>query len=166
MEKSQKMVEEITIRRRMTRKVKGKLQNRIFLNCILAILIMLYIGAINVVYVYLEQPIAENILKWFAITAIVITLIVFEIAYHKDSGKLAIIGIELMIFSIIFLYIPKIYENLDKEFCIQLTFIPIFCAIYYVGKSILIYIKTEKQYQNNLSDVKQIVKEDEEGESE
>ena len=65
-----------------------------------------------------------------------------------------------MIVSIIILYIPKIYINLDKKFCVKLVFIPVFCAIYYIAKSIIIYVKTEKHYQNNLSDVKEIMKEE------
>ena len=70
------------------------------------------------------------------------------------------VGIELLMFSVIVLYIPQIYVNLDKLFCQVLLFTPIFCGVYYIAKSILIYIKTEKEYQNNLSDVKEIVKDE------
>lgn len=160
MEKSSKMVEEITIKRKMTKEVKDKLNKRIFYNCLVAIAIMIYLCAIDIIYIYAKSEIVTIALKVFSMIAIVLTVVIFEISYRKDSGRLAIVGIEWLVFSIIILYIPKIYINLDKKFCIQLTFIPIFCAIYYIAKTIIIYMKTEKHYQNNLSDVKEIRKEE------
>jgi hypothetical protein len=41
--------------------------------------------------------------------------------------------------------------------------IPVFCSIYYVGKTIVMHIVTTKRYQSNLSDVKELVKDEEEG---
>lgn len=160
MEKTTKMVEEITEKRKMTQDVKDKLNKRIFYNCLIAIGIMLYICAINAVYIYAKQEIVTIALKVFPMIFIFLTVGTFEVAYRKDNGRVAIVGIELLVFSIIILYIPKIYTNLEKMFCANLTFIPLFCAIYYIAKSIVIYIKTEKQYQNNLSDVKEIVQEE------
>ncbi len=160
MEKTTKMVEEITQKRKMTQKVKDGLHQRIFHNCLLAIGVMLYICLIDAVYIYAKQEVVSIAFKIFPMIAIFTTVVLFEIAYRKENGKMAIVGIELLVMSILVLYIPQIYQNLDKKFCVQLTFIPIFFAIYYVAKSIVIYIKTEKNYQNNLSDVKEIVKEE------
>lgn len=160
MEKTSKMVEEITIKRKMTKEVKDKLNKRIFYNCLVAIAMMFYLCTIDITYIYAKSEIVTIALKVFSMLAIVLTVVIFELSYRKDSGRLAIIGIEWLVFSIIILYIPKIYINLDKKFCIQLTFIPLFCAIYYIAKTILIFIKTEKHYQNNLSDVKEIRKEE------
>lgn len=161
MEKTTKMVEEITIKRCMTKEVKAQLNKRIFYNCLIAIAMMVYIAIINVVYLYTKQEIVTIAMKIFPMVLIFVTVGIFEISYRKDNGRLAIIGIELLVFSTIILYLPKIYQNLDKTFCAQLTFIPIFCSIYYMAKTIIIYIKTEKEYQNNLSDVKKIVKDEE-----
>lgn len=160
MEETTKIVEEITIKRRMTRFVKDKLNKRIFYNCLLAIGMMLYMCIINSIYIYAKLEIVQIAEKIFPMILILLTVGIFELAYRRDNGKIAIVGIEFLVFSIIVLYIPKIYENLDQKFCIELTFIPIFCAIYYIAKSIMIYIKTDKEYKNNLSDVKEIVKEE------
>lgn len=160
MQKTTKMVEEITEKRKMTQEVKDVLHKEIFHNCLLAIGIMLYICAINMVYIYVPQEVCKIALKIFPMIFIVLTVGIFEFAYRKCSGKITIVGIELLVFSVIILYIPKIYGNLDKAFCIELSFVPIFCGIYYIAKSILIYLKTQKQYQNNLSDVKEIVKDE------
>ncbi len=154
------MVEEITKKRKMTEEVKDGLNQRIFHNCLVAIGVMLYICAIDVVYIYAKQEMISLALKVFAMFLMMLTIGVFEVSYRKESGKLAIVGIELLMFSVIVLYIPQIYVNLDKLFCQVLLFTPIFCGVYYIAKSILIYIKTEKEYQNNLSDVKEIVKDE------
>lgn len=160
MEKTTKMVEEITQKRKMTEKVKNELHQRIFHNVLLAIGVMLYICLIDVAYIYAKQEVMNIAFKIFPMIAIIATVVLFEFAYRKENGKMAIVGIELLVLSILVLYIPYIYQNLDRKFCVQLTFIPIFYAIYYIAKSIVIYIKTEKNYQNNLSDVKEIVKEE------
>ena len=154
------MVEEITKKRKMTEEVKQGLNQRIFYNCLVAITVMAYICAIDAVYLYAKKEMIPVALKVFAMFLIALTISILEVSYRKESGKLAIIGIELLVFSILVLYIPQIYGNLDKLFCQVLLFTPIFCGVYYIAKSILIYIKTEKEYQNNLSDVKEIVKDE------
>lgn len=154
------MVEEIAKKRKMSQEVKEKLNKRIFHNCLLAIGVMLYLCLINLVYLYAPQEIILIAFQIFPIIFIILTVGIFELAYRKELGRVAIVGIEFLIMSIVVLYIPQIYANLDKKFCIELTFIPIFCSIYYIAKNIVIYLKTEKNYQNNLSDVKEIVKED------
>lgn len=160
MEKADKMVEELTIQKKMTQIVKSKLDDRIFLNCMLAIGIMLYLCTINIVYMFVPKDTAILALKIFAIVIILATVVMFEYSYRKDNGRFAIVGIELFIISTIVLYIPYIYENTQKLMCRIVVLAPVFCAVYYIVKSIIIYIKTEKQYQNNLSDVREIVKED------
>lgn len=154
------MVEEITKKRKMTKEVKEKINQRIFCNCLVAIGIMLYICAIDVVYIYAKQEVVTIALKVFAMIFIAVTVGTFELAYRKDNGKMAVVGIELLIFSVIILYIPKIYVNVDQLLCQILLLTPLFCSIYYIAKSMMIYLKTEKEYQNNLSDVKEIVKDE------
>ena len=160
MKKSTKMVEEITQKRKMTPIVIENLHKRIFYNCLLAIGVMLYLCLIDVVYLYAKQEIVIIAFKIFAMIGIFAAVFTWEWAYRKDNGKIAIVGIEFLIISSLILYFPQIYANLDKKFCAELTFLPIFCSIYYVAKSITIYTKTQKAYQNNLSDVKEIIKEE------
>ena len=154
------MVEEITEKRKITREVEETIRQRSFYNCLVAIGVMLYINIIHVVYIYAYFEITTIALKIFAMISIFLTVGVFEFAYRKDSGKIAIVGIELLVFSVIVLYIPQIYTHKENRLCQVFMVTPIFCGIYYIAKSIFIYIKTEKAYQNNLSDVKEIVKEE------
>ena len=157
-EETNKIVEEITEKRKMTQVVKEKLNIRIFKNCLLAIGMILAVSILNAIYIYASETVIAIALKVFPMIFIGVTIFIFEIAYRKDNGILAITAIELLTLSIIFLYTPNIYENLDKKFCLQLACVPLICAFYYVIKSVVIYFVTEKHYQNNLSDVKEIVK--------
>lgn len=160
MEKSTKMVEEITEKRKMTGKVKDDLIKNIFYNFLLAIGIIIYICSLNFSYVHFSEKSYNFLSLIFSLLAISLTIGMFEFAYRKDSGKFAIHGIEMLFFSVIVLYMPKMFTNLDKLYSQFFLLTPLYCAIYYVGKSIVMYKKTEKNYQNNLSDVKEILKEE------
>lgn len=160
LEKSEKMVEELTKRRKMTKIVQDMLHKNIFVNCLVAICVLLYISIINIIYIHTSQNTSKLILKILAMISIFFTIAIFEISYRKDSGKLAIFGIESLVLSIVVLYIPKIYENLERKFYRELLIMPLFFAIYYIAKSIIIHFKTDKEYKDNLSDVKEIVKDE------
>ena len=160
MEKSTKMVEEITKKRKMTKEVNDKLLKEIFYNFLLSICIIVYMCIINIVYIYCNSPIYDITSKVLIMISIVFSVVVFEFAYKKDSGKFAINAIELLVFSVIILYMPKMFINLDKFYSQIFLLSPLYCSIYYVGKAIILYKKTEKHYQNNLSDVKEIRKEE------
>lgn len=160
MEKSTKMVEEITKKRKMTGEVKEDLINNIFYNFCLAIGIMIYICIVFFSYINFNEINFEFLSRFFSILAISLTVGMFEFSYRKDSGKFAIYGIEMLFFSVIVLYMPKMFTNLDKFYSQIFLLTPLYCAIYYVGKTIVLYKKTEKNYQNNLSDVKEILKEE------
>ena len=159
-EDTKKIVEEITEKRKMTQIVKEKLNTRIFKNCLLGIGIIIAISILNFIYIYASDTIVSIALKVFPMIFIILTIITFEISYRKDNGIVAITAIELLVFSIIVLYMPNIYENLDKKFCLRLACVPLICAFYYIIKSVIIYFATEKHYQNNLSDVKEIMKDE------
>lgn len=154
------MVEEITKKRKMTQEVKEKLNQKIWLNLCLAIGIMLYFCAMDAIYLNMPSDISAIALKILAMVAILLTVIVFEVAYRKENGALGIAGIELLVFCVIGLYMPHIYAHSDQVIGRVFLLTPLFCALYYASKAVVIYIKTEKSYQNHLSDVKEIVKED------
>lgn len=160
-QKATKMVEEITQKRKMTQAVKDKLDKKILWNMWLSIIIMLYFCIADGVYIAVPEAISSMVLKGFAIAFILVTICVFEMAYRRENGALGIVGIELLVFSIIMLYMPQIFKNLNKGVAQIFALTPFFCAMYYIIKSMIDYVRTEENYQNNLSDVKEIVREEE-----
>ena len=96
-------------------------------------------------------------LKAFSVFTILATVVVFEKAYKKDSGSIAIYGIESLIISILTLTLSYIYI-INVGVFLNIIGIAI-CSIvaYYLIKSLIIFIIEKKKYRNSLSDVKEII---------
>lgn len=134
------------------------IRKKVFENIIIAIVIMLYFMIINFIYFRgIEQNIISNILKIASMIILVFSIVIFEIAYHKDSGKLTINGIEALVLAFYTLTIFHIVNKFNIEFDRYILFSTYAFAIYYVLKSILIYTREKRQYVKSLSDIHEIV---------
>lgn len=133
----------------------------IFNQLVMAVAIMIYFIALHLGYKNIKLDIFELNLKVYSICLLIISIIVFENAYKKDSGTIAIYGIECLVLATITLLTTHIVERLGISIPnLLVTFSYVF-AIYYIFKSMIIYTKEEKAYLNTLSDIKEIVKKDE-----
>lgn len=154
--KLEKIEEEIKKQTTIPEEKKLKINKRIFQNIILAIVIVLYFIFINLGFYNIEPSKFIKDLQVFSIITIGITIIIFEKAYKKDSGELAIYGIESLILSICTLLTIFIGINYNNKFSYIINTIAILFAIYYVGKSIVIYIKLRKKALKRVSDIDKI----------
>ena len=163
MDKADKATQIIDEKRKLPEDLVGKLDNYIFINLMISIALMIYMLAIN--FLYLNEPIQifSTSVKLFAMLLIIIDVAIFEIGYRKDSIKIWIHGFELLVCSILVLSLQYVYlyaNNIVKSIFMLL---PVFYSIYYVVKIIVEHIIETKKYRNNLSDVKELVKDEEEG---
>lgn len=163
MGKAELMQEKIEEQRKLPDKIKDKLDNITFVNLIVSISLMIYLIAINILYLNTETHIFMYIVKILAVILGIIDIILFETSYRKDSIPLWIHSFEILCICTLVFSIPYIYVYLNNIFKTMLMFSPIFFSIYYVIKTIIIHVFETKKYQNNLSDVKDIVKDEEEG---
>lgn len=155
------MEKELENKRKLTKEVKDKINAKVFENLALSILYMLVMIAINILYLNAKASDFIIGVKLFSVLSIFITVVIFETAYRKENIEIMFSAIELLAFSIIVMYIPYIYIYM-KDMVRQIFMLtPVFFAIYYVAKSIFMNIKISRDYLNNLSDVKEIVKDDE-----
>lgn len=161
MEKAKLMQEEIEEKRKLPKDLKLEIYKNIFFNIIVAIIIVIYLCSINILFYKLVDTDFEQKMKFFALGIIIVTVVVFEIAYRKDSGKLCIIGIELFICSVVSLYIPYIYLHTNESLRVIFMILPAVLVAYYLIKGLLIYKSRKIHYQSNLSDVKEILKDTE-----
>lgn len=92
---------------------------------------------------------------------LVLGILALEKAYKKDSGEVAITGIELLALSIHSLSIMHMITLLKYDFKSYMLISSGIVVIYYVLKVIIIYTKDKKEYLKGLSDISKIVKEDE-----
>ena len=161
MEKAKLMQLEIEQKRKLPQNIKENIKTNIFHNLLAAIIILTYLATINVMYYKFKTSVFENWMKYLALGLIIVTVIDIELAYRKDSKKLALIGIELLLCAILSLYIPYIYLHTTEYLRNCVMILPAIILIYYIFKSLIIFKKNQFVYQNNLSDVKEIVKDTE-----
>ena len=80
-----------------------------------------------------------------------------EFAYHKDSGKIAINAIEILVLSVYTLTLWHVVNKLNIFFKTYIVFSSYMFAIYYIIKSILIYTNKKRKFVKSLSDIHEIV---------
>lgn len=155
-EKLVKIEEEIKKQTTIPEERKKKIIKRIFKNIMIAIVVVTYLIFINLGYYNIEPAKFLVDLQVFSIITIGITIIIFEIAYKKDSDELAIYGIESLILSICTLLTIFIGAKYRDKFSYIMNAIAILFAIYYVAKSIIIYVKMSKKALKRVSDIEKI----------
>ncbi len=161
MEKAKLMQLEIEEKRKLPQDVKENIKTNIFHSLIAAAIILAYLAAINILYYNFEQNVFEHYMKYFALGIILITVIDIELAYRKDSKKLALIGVELLVCGILSLYIPYIYIHTTAYLRNCVMLLPAVLLIYYAFKSMIIFKQNQFKHRNNLSDVKELLSNDE-----
>ena len=116
-------------------------------------LIFIILGSNNSV-----KSVRSIVLNVFSFLFLGLAIVLFEIAYRKDKGNLAINGIEALIIAILNLFLPYIIFELDEVYKRNYLLSTTFIAIYYTLKSIYISLKIRNKYMDSISDVKEIVK--------
>ena len=161
MEKAKLMQLEIEEKRKLPQDVKEKIKTNIFHSLVAAVIILAYLAAINVLYYTFEQNVFEYYMKYFALGIIIVTVLELELAYRKDSKKLWLIGVELLACGILSLYIPYIYIHTTAYLRNCVMILPAGLLIYYAFKSMIIFKQNQFKHRNNLSDVKELLNDDE-----
>ena len=133
------------------------IRNKIFENIIIAIAMTIYFIIINFSYLRMEENILLQGIKIASIIILSLSIAIFEIAYKKDSGRLAINGIEVLVLAIQTLTIWAVINRFKIEFETYILSSTYAFAIYYVLKSIIIYTIEKKKYLDSLSDIHEIV---------
>lgn len=157
-EKLEKIQKEINKQTKLSKDEKKKINKKIFQNIVMAIGIVVYFIFINLGFNNIEESIYLTDLKVFGAVAIGMTIILFEKAYKKDSGELTIYGIEMLIIAICTLLTNYIYKFHYSKYMYIITSIAMLFAVYYVGKSIVIYVKMKNKALKKASDIHKIVR--------
>lgn len=154
----QKIEEEINEKRKMPKEVKESLRKEIFTNiiictCLVAYFLFLFLGSVDK-----TKAVRVIDLKIFSTIYLATSIVLFEIAYKKDSGKIAIHGIEILLVAIMTLFLPYIIFELDSKYQKIYYFVGEYIAVYYVIKCICIAIIRKRKYSKDVSDIKEIIK--------
>lgn len=130
---------------------------KIEINIIMLIIVLLYYIAIIILPSKISEPQMEITLKSIAAVIMIVSIIIFEIAYKKDKGTIAIIGIETLIIAIHTLLIIHIVNIANIDFDIYIKTSIFLFSMYFLIKSMILYTIEKKQYLNSLSDIKEII---------
>ena len=135
-----------------------KINKKIFTNILIANILMLFFCFLSLGFVNIEKQVYIMDLKVFAISLLVIAIVIFEKSYKKDDGIMSIYGIEVLVLALCFLFGIYTYILSPNVFILLIPVVSYMFAIYYVGKAIIIYKTMKKKYIKSLSDIKEIVK--------
>ncbi|MGN1297190.1 MAG: hypothetical protein ACI4VH_01980 [Clostridia bacterium] len=134
---------------------------KIFKNLLSAIGVMLYFIVLNFAYTRMDLQRLVQDIEVFAGAFLVLGIWLLEKAYKADKGEIALNGIELLALSLHSLSIMHVITLFKYDFRLYLLTSSYIISIYYVFKSIVIYTKDRKEYLKGLSDISEIVKEEE-----
>ncbi len=154
----EKIEKEIDEKTKLPYEVKDKIKREVFTNIVVGSVIITYFIFIVLGSVGSVKNVRIIDLNIFSFLFLGIAIFLFEIAYRKDDGKLAVYGIESLVVAIFTLFLPYIIFELDGAHKKYYLMSSIYIAVYYIVKSIYISTKTKSKYMNNISDVKEIVK--------
>ena len=154
--KLEKIEEEIKKQKTISSGKKKKIYNRVFKNIIVAIIVIIYFILINLGYTKLAPEIYLVDQQVFSLITLGIAIIIFESAYKKDNGEMAIFGIEALVLSICTLMTTYIVDNHSDKYMYATATISMLFSIYYVAKSIVIYCKMKNKALKRASDIHKI----------
>ncbi len=160
-ENAKLMEKELTEKRKLTSDVKENIGLKVFINLILAIVVMCVFFILNSLFVFKSSNIFKLACKIISIMGVCGTIVLFEIAFRKRKSNYAINGIELLIASILIMFMPHLYYVIAIKYVRALTIVPVFLSIYYIVKCIISYKMMVKKHHDSLSDIKQILETDE-----
>ncbi len=133
------------------------IRKKIFENLIIAVAMMLYFILINFSYLRMEEDLLLQGIKIASLIILFFSIIIFEVAYHKDSGRIAINGIEVLVLAILTLTIRLVTARFKIDFGKYIVYLAYTFTIYYILKSIILYTIEKKKYLDSLSDIHEIV---------
>ena len=147
--------------KKLPKEISQEILKKMFKDLLKAVCIMLYFIILNLAYSTIKQERLVGDIEIFAGAFLVVGIVFLERAYKKDSGSIALTGIEFLVLSLHSLSIMHIITLFKYDFRFYLLTSSYIFSIYYVLKAILLYTKGRKAYLDSLSDISEVVKKDE-----
>ena len=149
---------EIDEKTKLPNELKDKIKKEVFTNIVVAAVIVTYFIFIVLGSIGSIKNVRVIDLNIFSMIFLGIAIVLFEIAYRRDQGNIAIYGIESLVVAIFTLFLPYIIFELDETHKKYYLLASIYIAAYYTLKSIYIATRTRVKYMNSISDEKEKTK--------
>lgn len=154
----QKFDEEYKKSRVIPKDYKKKILNRILKNSVIAIIVIAYLIALNVLSMHIETSTYIWGIKVVCVVLAIISVIYFELSYRKDNGYLFLHGAEFFVIATITLFSVYAYSLFYITYNSILLYILIAVIIYYIIKTYGTLRNMKKEYYKSQNDIKEIVK--------
>lgn len=145
---------------KMPKDEKKKIYKNVFGNILFGILISIYFISLGWGFVNINTRSFVTDLKVFSVILLGITIILFEYAYNKDSGRAALKGVEMLVVSIVSLVLLYMYILYQDKFVMITSICSCVAIAYYFIRAISVYIKDKISWKKTISDVKEIISDD------
>ena len=157
-ENIQKFDEEYKKSRVIPKDYKKKILNRILKNSVIAIIIIAYLIALNILSMHIETSTYIYGIKVLCVVLAITSVIYFELSYRKDNGYLFLHGAEFFVLATITLFSVYAYSLFYITYNSILLYILIAVIIYYIIKTFGTLRNMKKEYYKSQNDIKEIVK--------
>ncbi len=153
--------EKIEKTKKMPQDIENKLNKKLLENISMAIAIIVYFMSLIFGKERINATNYTNLLKTYTMCLGILSIIIFEFSYKKESVKSMYTGIEVLILSIVTMFSIYICKVQELKYIFYLALFAYAFSIYYLIKDILIYNKTKKEYLKTLTDIEEITKKEE-----
>lgn len=150
-----KDIENIKQERKLSKETEKIIKNELIAYWAIGISFIILIMVFQIAASALPKNIAIKIYNVCSIELLIFTIVVFEVAYKKDNGKLALCGVETLVISIFTLFAPYVFyvfSDIVKYILIAVI------DVYYIIKIIATYCSEKKKYLLEKSDITEIIK--------
>ena len=151
------ITKELDTKIKIPKDIKESIYTKIFNELGIAILIFLYIIVLNFSFIKVNENTFTNCVHGISGAVCVFAIVLFEIAYRKDSGKIGLYGVEQLALSLITLFMPYIYFKRSTTFRNLYSLFGLYISVYYSIKALVVYVIEVRRYKAGLSDIKEIV---------
>lgn len=137
---------------------KKSIVKEVLLNIGIAIIMIIYLLIIIMGSKNIDVETLEKDMKIMTFSILAIGIFILELSYKKDNSKIAINGIEVIIYSginLCLVFVEKLYFN---NLINIITNISIVISGYYIIKSLILSIVNIRKYKKDNSDIKEIIK--------
>ena len=154
----EKIESEITQKTKLPDDIKEQARKNIFTNIIIAIIAISYFIFLILGSAGSTKNVRIVDFNIFSIIILGLAICLFEIAYKKDNGAIAMYGVEALIIALATLFLPYVIFEVSEAHKKYYLMVSSYIGIYYIIKCIYISVKTKKKYLEEASDIKEIVK--------
>lgn len=154
----EKIEKEIDEKIKLPKDIKENIIKEVFTNIVMAIGIMVYLTFLILGSVGAVKNIRIIDFNIFSIILLGISILLFEIAWKRSSGRLSMYGIEMLAIALFTLFLPYIIFELNSPYKKFYLIASAYTTMYYSIKSIYIAIKSRRKYMITVDDIKDIVK--------